>query len=161
MPRLIAGTDKDSLQPFFSPDGKWIGYWSQSDMKLKKVGTSGGAPIVLCDIGVEMDGASWDTDDTIVFSEAISGVMRVSANGGTPETLIKASFADLAKDGFPIAPQMLPDGDTLLFTSAVGTGDADYQIVIQSLRSGKREVLFKGIACKVPSHGPHCLCTGQ
>ena len=47
--RLIAGTDKDSDQPFFSPDGQWIGYLSQSDQKLKKVAISGGAPVVLCD----------------------------------------------------------------------------------------------------------------
>ena len=26
--RLIPGTDKDSVQPFFSPDGQWIGYCS-------------------------------------------------------------------------------------------------------------------------------------
>jgi serine/threonine protein kinase/Tol biopolymer transport system component len=142
--RHIAGTDKGSAQPFFSPDGKWIGYWSQSDMKLKKVGISGGAPTVLCDVGIEMEGASWDTDDTIVFSEIMSGIMQVSANGGTPETLIKASLADFTKDGFPAVPRMLPDGDTLLFTNVFGSGLADYQIVVQSLRSGKREVLFKG-----------------
>ena len=146
--RHMAGTDNGSLRPFFSPDNKWIGYWSRSDGKLKKVGVSGFAPIVLCDIAAEMAGARWDTDGTIVFSEVTSGVMRVSSNGGTPETLIKASVADLTKDGLPIFPQMLPDGDTLLFTSYTSPDIANSQIVIQSLRSGEREVLLKGFGAR-------------
>ena len=32
--------------PFFSPDGRWIGFFA--DNKLKKVAVSGGAPIDLC-----------------------------------------------------------------------------------------------------------------
>jgi Tol biopolymer transport system component len=139
----IAGTDKTSMQPFFSPDGRWIGYFSLSDQKLKKVSTSGGAPVVLCDVGIGA-GASWDSDDTIVYSDVGSGIMRVSANGGTPETLVKGSLADLTKAGFPIMPQMLPDGDTLLFTNVFSSGIADYQIAAQSLQSGERKVLFKG-----------------
>jgi len=95
-----------------------------------------------------MAGASWDSDDTIVFSDILNGVMQVSANGGTPETLIKASLADLATDGLPIAPQLLPDGDTLLFTNYVAPDIVDSQIVIHSLQSGEQEVLFKGLGAR-------------
>ena len=142
--RLIPGTDKDSVQPFFSPDGQWIGYASQSDQKLKKVAISGGAPVALCDIGMAVNGASWSSDDTIVYSDLASGIMRVSANGGTPESLVKGSLADVTKKGFPIFPQMLPDGKTLLFTYAVGGDNNNNQIVVQSLQSGERKVLVKG-----------------
>ena len=142
--RLIPGTDKDSRQPFFSPDGQWIGYLSQIDQKLKKVAISGGAPVALCDVGVAVIGASWDSDDTIVYSDLASGIMRVSANGGTPESLVKGSIADLTKKGFPINPQMLPDGKTILFTSAVAGDGTKIQIVVQSLQSGERKVLVKG-----------------
>ena len=34
--------------------------------------------------------------------------MRVSANGGTPESLVKASLADIAKEGFPVIPSNAP-----------------------------------------------------
>ncbi len=146
--RHITGTDNGSYQAFFSPDGKWIGYWSLFDGKLKKVGVSGGAPIDLCDIPVEMEGASWNVNGTIVFSELTSGVMRVSSNGGTPETLIKANMADFSEEGFPVDPRMLPDGDTLLFTNFTSPDVDNSLIVIQSLRSGKREVLFKGIGAR-------------
>jgi len=33
--RLIAGT-QFAVEPFFSPDGKWVGYWSIADNQLKK-----------------------------------------------------------------------------------------------------------------------------
>jgi serine/threonine protein kinase len=141
--RLIAGTDKDSANPFFSPDGQWICYASQSDQKLKKVAISGGAPVALCDISVFVAGASWDSDNSIVYSDISSGIMRVSANGGTPESLVKGSFADTTKKGFPAYPHMLSDEKTLLFTNGAATA-ATTQIMIQSLPSGERKELVKG-----------------
>ncbi len=143
--RMIAGTDKGSTQAFFSPDGQWIGYWSQSERKLKKVAISGGAPVDLCDTGLAVIGASWDSDNTIVYSDLLGGgIKRVSANGGTPESLTKVSIVDFAKSGVPIIPQMLPDGKTLLFTNAFSQTDtAKMQIVVQSLKSGERKVLLK------------------
>ena len=141
---LIAGTDKDSVQPFFSPDGQWIGYFSESDQKLKKVAISGGAPVVLCDAGISVVGVSWDTKDAIVYSDTLHGIMQVSANGGIPESLIKRNYADAAKEGFPAYPQMLADRKTLLFTNINRTPDRNGQIVARSLESGEQKVLVKG-----------------
>jgi serine/threonine protein kinase len=144
--RLIAGTDKSSIQPFFSPDGQWVGYWSQIDRKLKKVAISGGAPVALCDSGPLFGGASWDSADTIVYSDILNGgIKRVSANGGTPVSLIKASITNIKEIGVPITPQMLPDGENLLFTNMFDQNAPDtQQIVIQSLKSTERKALFKG-----------------
>jgi Tol biopolymer transport system component len=140
--RLIAGTDKDSTQPFFSPDGQWIGYWCASDRKLKKIAVSGGAPAVLCETGPLFYGASWYSDDMILYGDALTGIMRISASGGTPEILIKTNPAD-KEVGSPILPQMLPDGKTLLYTGALDTNLANMKIVMQSLESGKRKVLLR------------------
>jgi serine/threonine protein kinase len=144
--RLIAGTDKNSFMPFFSPDGQWIGYWSKSERKLKKIAVSGGAPVVLCDTGILVLGASWNSDNTIVYSDILSGIMRISANGGTSESLIKGGTADV-KRGFPATPQMLPDGKTLLLTDIsdmiIGNGLSG-TIAVQSLKSEERKVLQKG-----------------
>ncbi len=63
----IPGTDEIPTNPFFSPDGQWIGYWSQTDAQLKKIAISGGAAIPLADI-VNPFGASWGTDDTIPWN---------------------------------------------------------------------------------------------
>ena len=51
--------------PFFSPDGRWIGFFA--DNKLKKVAVSGGAPIDLC-AAPNPYGGSWGTDGTILFA---------------------------------------------------------------------------------------------
>jgi len=141
--RLLTGTDKDSVQPCFSPDGQWIGYLSRSDRKLKKVAISGGASVVLCDIGPRTIGASWNADNTILYSDALKGIMRVSANAGTPELLIKGSIDYLAKEGMPMMPQMLPDEKTLLFTNMLSMTPFNTEIAMQSLKSGERKVLIK------------------
>ncbi len=44
--KLIPGTEENTSQPVFSPDGKWIGYFAINDKKLKKIAISGGAPVV-------------------------------------------------------------------------------------------------------------------
>jgi serine/threonine protein kinase/Tol biopolymer transport system component len=154
--RLIVGTDKDSVDPFFSPDGQWIGYISKSDLKLKKIAISGGAPVVLCDTGLMVVGARWDSDNMIVYSDLLGGgIMWISANGGTPESLIKINVADARKSGFPAVPQMLPDGRTLLFTNAFDFNVTNMQIVIQSLKSGERKILLRS------GFGARYLSTGH
>jgi serine/threonine protein kinase len=133
--KVIAGTEGDERQPFFSPDGKWIGYWSFGDKKLKKISVSGGAPVILCDDVQQLFGASWNENATIVYSQFSDGIMRISANGGTPESLVKAKFEALN------APQILPDGKSVLFTNRTAQPN---KIMVQSLKSGVRKELIAG-----------------
>ncbi len=125
----IPGTDESPTGPFFSPDGQWVGYFSSRDNKLKKIALTGGAAVTLCD-AVNPNGApSWGADDTIVFGQP-NGIMRVSANGGTPEMLIAGSAAG--------NPQILPGGKYVLFQGARN------EIVVQPLESGEPKVLLVG-----------------
>jgi serine/threonine protein kinase len=55
--KLIAGTEEYPLMPFFSSDGKWIGYWTATG-QMKKISVNGGAPVVLCETGA-FAAASW------------------------------------------------------------------------------------------------------
>ena len=62
-----------------------------------------------------------------------------------PEVLLDLSNSE---DG-AFGPQLLPDGDTLLFTIAKRTNVAinrwdEAQIVVQSLKTGVRKALIKG-----------------
>jgi len=132
--KLIPGTEGNPEQPFFSPDGKWIGYWSRTDKKLKKVAV-GSSPLALCD-AEGFRGGSWSADNMILYGDPARGVMRVSANGGTPELLAKAGSGPLSH------PQMLPDGDSVLLAS----GEIDEKISVLSLKSGKLKELFPGDA---------------
>jgi Tol biopolymer transport system component len=125
-------------EPFFSPDGRWIGFYSQGE--LKKVSVSGGAPITLCEAGNPL-GASWGEDDTILFGQREQGIWRVPATGGAPETVIEVGPGEEAH-----GPQILPGGEWVLFTLQPATVDDwdDAQIVVQSLMTGAREILIAG-----------------
>jgi serine/threonine-protein kinase len=150
--KLIAGAEGDNRQPFFSPDGNWIGYFSVADKKLKKINVKGGAPIVLCDITAGFNGGNWSKDDTIAFATpGEGGILRVSANGGNPELLIKP------KSGFSAFPQILPDGKSVLYTVALSNDPTQMRIMIQPLKSGEAKELFAGVSAKYLPTG-HILC---
>ncbi len=133
--KLIAGTEGGTTNPFFSPDGKWIGYYSAKDHKLKKIVVSGGAPVALCDV-VNLRGAWWDESNAIIYSQFNSDIMRISADGGTPESIVKLKSGELG------APQILPDGKSILYTSDLLSGQS--KIVVQSLKSRESKELFTG-----------------
>jgi eukaryotic-like serine/threonine-protein kinase len=128
--------------PFFSPDGQWIGFWQ--DGQLKKVSITGGSPVVLCAAQTPW-GASWATDNTILYGQA-DGIWRVSGNAGKPENVVKVDAGQIAH-----GPQLLPGGRDILFTLARGkfpavpNNDWDAaQIVVQSLDTGIRRVVLEG-----------------
>ena len=131
----IPGTDENPAMPFFSPDGQSIAYWSGG--QLKKIDVNGGIPVSLAEAAAPR-GAIWGTDGNIVFHQP-EGIMQVSANAGTPELLVAVS-EDRRSQGI-FFPQVLPDGESVL--SQLGS-DPEGQIVVQSLESGERKVLFPG-----------------
>jgi eukaryotic-like serine/threonine-protein kinase len=132
--RLIPGTDENSHSPVFSPDGKWVCYWSAASNQLKKVAVSGGAPTPICN-ALTPRRSSWAVDDTIVYAQP-EGIMRVSSNGGTPDLIVKAEGRSFG------GPQLLPDGKAVMFH--VGPSTDNRKVVVQSLKSGARKELFEG-----------------
>ena len=56
---------------------------------LKKVAGTGGPPVTVSRTSGTPRGASWSTDDTIIFAtdDPTSGLLRVAAGGGEPEVL--------------------------------------------------------------------------
>ena len=134
----ITGAEGNAAEPFFSPDGQWIGYFSVVDRQLKKISINGGAPVTLCSISTYMLGASWSADNTIVYGQINGDIMRVSANSGTPESLIKA------KSPSSIYPHVLPDGKSVLYTDSAAANQGN--IMVHSLESGETKELFPGFA---------------
>ena len=69
---MIAGTE-GALAPFFSPDGRSIGYRTMQG-KLMKLSVDGGSPITLADDGNSLSlSAAWLDDGTIVYVGACRG----------------------------------------------------------------------------------------
>jgi serine/threonine-protein kinase len=65
--------------PFFSPDGRFIGFGANA--KLKKVAVKGGPVTTLAD-APQLRGGSWGEDGTILFTSGRGGLMRLDADGG-------------------------------------------------------------------------------
>ena len=109
--RPMAGSS-GARQPFFSPDGKWVAFFAQG--QLQKAEVAGGAPIRLAEAG-QPYGGTWDEDNTIIYAASLgSGLLRIPASGGTPESLTKP---DGSANGYAhVFPQALPGGRSLLFT---------------------------------------------
>jgi serine/threonine-protein kinase len=134
--RRIPGTEEQLTNPFFSPDGQSVAYFAAGE--LKRVALSGGAPVVIAADVTNLLGASWGSDSTILFGQA-AGIYRVSANSGTPELVIPAEEGELL-----YGPELMPDGDSVLFASRTsGTWD-QAQIAVQSLSTGERTGLVSG-----------------
>jgi eukaryotic-like serine/threonine-protein kinase len=132
---------ENASSPFFSPDSQWIGFFA--DGKLKKINLRGGFPMTVCDATTDDRGGSWGPNDTIIFAPgATSGLMRVPASGGTPQTL---TSPDAGKgERTHRWPEILPGGKAVVFTiGSLNTPDyfLDAKIAVQSLESGKKEIL--------------------
>jgi len=137
---LIAGTEGQLIgDPFFSPDGKLLAFFSGG--KLKKASLVGGPPTTICDAAGPGLSGSWGLDDTIVFSSSAEmgiGLYRVSASGGEPEVL--ASPDPEKRELAYRFPQILPGGTAVLFTILGGEGP---QIAVLSLDSGEQSPLIE------------------
>jgi eukaryotic-like serine/threonine-protein kinase len=136
----LSGTE-NARDPFFSPDGQWLGFFA--DGKLKKISVSGGAEVPLCDAPNDR-GGSWGEDGSIVFAPALrTGLSRVSSVGGTPQPL--TTLDQQAGEVTHRWPQVLPGAKAVLFTTDTTTGTyEDADIAVYSTSSGQRKTVHRG-----------------
>jgi serine/threonine-protein kinase len=135
---VLFGTD-NAADPFFSPDGQWIGFFA--DGKLKKISVLGGAAFTLCDASTNR-GASWGEDGNIIASISAGGLSRVPAVGGAPKTLTKPLEKGERSHRWP---KVLPGGRAVLFTGATSNGAYDdANIEVLTLKSGETKILLRG-----------------
>lgn len=143
----LPGTE-GAYAPFFSPDGRWIGYFDEGG--LFKVPVAGGAPVLLV-AGTRNNGANWGPGGAILLGmgrssvhgdSAVMGLTLVSPDGRVvrPLTTPDAAHGDLMHH-FPV---VLSDGETVLFESVppgAGTGSERGYIGVASLATGTHTVL--------------------
>ncbi|MDH4068976.1 MAG: protein kinase [Ignavibacteria bacterium] len=128
--------------PFFSFDGKWIGFFS--DGKLRKVSIFGGGIHDVCDVPWVARGGFWGPDNVISFGHVNSVVHSVSADGGTP---VAVTVLDTASGEISHRfPQVLPGGDWVLFTvkrNNISSFD-EATIVVEHLTTHERREIVRG-----------------
>jgi serine/threonine protein kinase/Tol biopolymer transport system component len=137
--RAVPGTE-GAFNPFFSPDGQWLGFFAGG--KLKKLSVSGGAALTLFDAAAYPGGASWGSQGMIAFAATpVSTLLQVSDAGGPPQPLTRFEKAEITHRW----PEFLPGGKAVLF--AAGTSGLNFtnaQIAVQSVGAGARRNLVSG-----------------
>jgi len=136
-----SGLSTSLICPVFSPDGRFLAFWTSSDQTLRKVAVSGGdAPMTLATVQRPF-GMSWEGGSLFV-GQGPDGILRVPEDGSAAETVIKVGPREFAH-----GPQLLPGGDSILFTLAVGDREDRWdsaEMVVEQLRSGERKTVIRG-----------------
>ena len=137
--RQIAGTT-DASSPFLSPDGRWVAFFR--DRQLLKVPLEGGPAQRIADAPSGRGGV-WRSDGMIFFAPTFSGpIVQVSATGGTPRP-VTVLDAKAGEDSHRF-PELMPNGDVLLFTARRGAGFEDATVAAVRLSTGERITLITG-----------------
>jgi serine/threonine protein kinase len=134
----------DATLPFWSPDSRFIGFFTQN--KLKKLAIGAGPPVTLCDVSVAK-GGTWNQYGEILFSPTtIGGLRRISDGGGEP-TQVRELDTSQGETAYRF-PQFLPDGRHYLYL--VGSSNPDYKgIYVGSLDSKVRKRILAGTPAPV------------
>jgi serine/threonine protein kinase len=139
--RPIAGAAGQISSPVFSPDGRSVVFASLgAELALKKIAITGGAAVTLCTLTPPYSGPDWKGND-ILFAQP-SGVMRVSADGGEPELIVKVGPNERIA-----SPQYIDDRGTMLFSLTteplLSAGWEKGQVIVQN-PDGTRQVIATG-----------------
>ena len=126
----VPGTEGATM-PFFSPDGQWVGFFTAS--RMKKVPVEGGSVVEITSV-TDGAGATWGTDGYIYLGRYWrGGLSRVLQNGGKSETVTSPDPA--RKEQGHRWPEMLPDGDSILFSITKNFGASNAEMGVLSIKT--------------------------
>jgi serine/threonine-protein kinase len=140
--RRLEGTENGS-GPFFSPDGEWLAFFQDGD--LKKVQVASGPALTVTGTSALHRGGCWGPGDRIVLTPSItSGILEVPAAGGEARELTTLD-AD-AHERTHRFPQFVPGGRWVIFT--VGTDESpeyydDARIDAVDRETGERHAVLE------------------
>ncbi len=143
--RLIPGATR-AQQPVFSPDGEFVAFVGSTGPFLYKVPIQGGAVARLCEMRTAPRGLAWTERGDILFGSTDTGLWRVPATGGTPESVTTLAVNETGH----YEPNLLPDDRGILFTLA---RSVDTQVALLPADAKERRVLFEGRAAAYVSSG--------
>ncbi|HEX6213464.1 MAG TPA: protein kinase, partial [Vicinamibacterales bacterium] len=104
--RVVTGSLATS-NPTFSPDSRSLAYFDSGH--IKRLALTGGAPVVVA-ATFNPYAINWARDNAIYFASP-DGISRVPVDGGDPQVVIAGATGEQLS-----GPQLLPDGETVLFT---------------------------------------------
>lgn len=139
--RKVEGSEA-SYAPFWSPDGRWIGFTARG--KLWKTKRSGDTPPEpLCEVGEAGAMGTWH-DHTILFGETVEGrpnIYRVADSGGQAVAITHPSNEEWRHT----QPHFLPDGQHFVY-QALSSRTNDVDLVLATVNGTRKGVLLKNVS---------------
>lgn len=150
----IPGTE-GAAHPRFSPDGKWIAFFS--DRTLKKT-TLDGQVVTLTKVD-DARGISWAGNDSLIYTpDAAEGLFQISSEGGEPRRITKP---DPAKNERTHRwPDVLPGGKTVIFTLGMVDRPDSYEnsnILAADVATGESRVVLQNASIARYSPSGHLI----
>jgi dipeptidyl aminopeptidase/acylaminoacyl peptidase len=148
----IPGTE-GAIAPFFSPDGRQVGY-STVSFVLKTVSLQGGSPTTITDSLVSRAGSSWAQDGMIYLPDRNNTtIVRISPVPGSVPTPV-TTLDTAAGEANQRMPDVLPNGKGVIFTVYYGgktrTGTA---IAVGVIGERAHRILVAGVYARYSPSG--------
>jgi serine/threonine-protein kinase len=134
----VPGTE-NAINPFYSPDGLWVGFTTPSDRTVRKVAANGG-PVspVARDASVLSGAASWADDHSIVYVSRGNSPTRVGDGGGPVKGLADSTKLVGA------SPFVLPGSRAMLLTACTLGGsqsECTPEVAAMDIKTGDLKTL--------------------
>jgi serine/threonine-protein kinase len=136
---IIPGTE-NAQNPFFSPDGEWIGYYTEN--ALRKIQLTGGQSTVLCYVK-ESTTCTWLPNDSIIFGgNQMEGLKIIHSSGGAERVLTQLNLEN--EELMHSYPFYIPGADKVLYS--ISSISEYISVNSLDLKTGKARILVKNAA---------------
>ena len=135
----IRGTEL-GFRPFFSPDGRWVGF--QTGTELKRVSLDGGIPVTVAELPRGfVPGIAWTDSATWILGQIEGPLVTMPDSGGPSQRLTRLLDGERGHQ----FPHLLPGGAGILFTVTL-SGDETQHVAVQGPDSDEHQLLLPGSA---------------
>jgi eukaryotic-like serine/threonine-protein kinase len=128
--RPLPGTE-DGTHPFFSPDGRWVGFIRSN--QVYKIALDGSVPQLIAPAPGTFNGATWARDGRIIVS-GNRALYFIPENGGAA-TLLPGPER-IPGELYRTAPLALADGRHLVYSSWSTSSNGDVRMAVLTLATG-------------------------
>ena len=143
----LPGTE-GAAAPFWSPDSRFIAFFAGG--KLKKIDSSGGPSVTICDVPSGAPSGSWGSQHSILFAGLGDSFMSlVAEGGGAPRVVLKAEAS--RRERAVCWPRFLPDGRHFLYLLKSAT-EKQLELRLANIENDKTDPLLTN--CSRAEHVP-------
>ncbi len=154
----ISGTE-GAMNPFFSPDGESIGFFTERPRTLKVASLVGAPPVSLTDTALGSSGGDWAEDGYIYMDTDRLGMQRIPQGGGPREPVVP-----LVRDSGEVGvawPHVLPGGKVIYRMRYSGAGPEAFTINVVDPTSGDTRVLLSAVRAQYAPSGHLVYATAE